>query len=191
MKSLERLPGVSALEIDRYALHLSAGYLHEGFSNRLFVSRLESRNGFFANAHGLEPRRVDTGFEHDRLYGNGNQVFIYTQSQVFRYGGEAHAHVELPGQVRLGIIGEYIYSVQLSGEKEGFGLPFSPAPSLVHLAVGTGILAGGRTLQITLQVRNLLNRKYFNHISYYRLIHVPEPGRNFILTLSVPFETRM
>ena len=46
-------------------LHFSAGYIQNGFSSRLFVSNIAGRNGFFANAHGLEPRRVDTVL-HDR-----------------------------------------------------------------------------------------------------------------------------
>jgi iron complex outermembrane recepter protein len=36
-------------------------------------------------------------------------------------------------------------------------------------------------------VRNLLNRLYFNHTSYYRLINVPEPGRGVVVNISVPF----
>ena len=67
--------------------------------------------------------------EHDRLYGNGNQVFYYTQSKVFRYGAELHAHYELYKSLQIGIIGEYVYSEQRSGEKKGFTLPFSPPPS--------------------------------------------------------------
>lgn len=51
-----------------------------------------------------------------------------------RYGGEIHAHYQLLKSLKLGLIGEYIYSRQLSGEKEGFTLPFSPPASLLlHL----------------------------------------------------------
>src|SRR5690606_21060291 len=44
-------------------------------------------------------------------------------------------------------------------------------------------------LEIRLKVNNSLNTKYFNHTSYYRLIDVPEPGRNFSLSLTLPFGT--
>lgn len=67
--------------------------------------------------------------EHDRLYGNGNQVYYYTQSKVLRYGAEIHAHYELFKGLQLGLIGEYVYSEQHSGEKKGFTLPFSPPAS--------------------------------------------------------------
>ncbi len=169
--------------------------------------------------------------EHDRLYGNGNQVFYYTQSRVLRYGAELHAHYKLSEKVQMGLIGETVYARQLSGAKKGFTLPFSPPASavinlkyqplwqgvfqdsyaavdyrltaaqsdivppeettsgyqLINLNVGGTLQIGRQVLKINFQIQNLLNAKYFNHTSYYRLINVPEPGRNFILNLSMPF----
>ena len=169
--------------------------------------------------------------EHDRLYGNGNQIYNYTESQVIRWGGEIHAHYELTNSLKLAAIGEYVYSRQLSGEKKGYTLPFSPPESLllnlryqkanfryiknayafldyrlvasqtdivppeemtesyqvVNLGLGGQIKIREQLLTISLQMRNLFNRRYFNHTSYYRLINVPDPGRNFILSISVPF----
>ncbi|SKB63473.1 iron complex outermembrane recepter protein [Parapedobacter luteus] len=46
-------------------LHVNAGYLGERFNTILYVSNTFHEAGFFANAHGLEPRRVDAGM-HDR-----------------------------------------------------------------------------------------------------------------------------
>ena len=40
---------------------------------------------------------------------------------------------------------------------------------------------------MALHVDNLLNRKYFDHTSFYRLIDVPEPGRNFSAKVAVDF----
>jgi len=181
---------------------------------------------YFSNYIYLNPSS-----EHDRLYGNGNQVFYYTESEVIRYGGEIHAHFELLKNVQLGIIGEYVYSEQLSGEKEGFTLPFSPPASaifnvkyqkiklnfienayfsfdyritaaqknivppeetsdgyqVINLGFGGDILMGKQKINLSFQVQNLLNTKYFNHTSFYRLINVPDPGRNFIMNVSIPF----
>jgi len=84
---------------------------------------------YFSNYIYLNP-----SYEHNRLYGNGNQIYEYTQSQVIRYGGEIHTHYQLLRSLKLGLIGEYVYSLQLSGEKEGFTLPFSPPASMIlHL----------------------------------------------------------
>jgi len=46
-------------------------------------------------------------------------------------------------------------------------------------------------INISLQVQNLFNTRYFNHTSYYRLINIPEPGRNFIINISVPFSGKI
>jgi iron complex outermembrane receptor protein len=76
---------------------------------------------YFSNYIYLNP----TPF-HDRLYGNGNQIFRYRQSEVLRLGGEFHAHYNILNPLTLGFIGEYVYAEQLSGAKKGFTLPFSP-----------------------------------------------------------------
>lgn len=57
-----------------------------------------------------------------------------------------------------------------------------------NLAMGTIVDVMGSKLRFSFQVNNLLDEKYFNHISFYRLINVPEPGRNFILNITIPIE---
>lgn len=81
---------------------------------------------YFSNYIYLNPT-----YRHDRFYGNGNQVYTYTQAMVLRYGGEIHAHYNILKPLTLGFIGEYVYSEQLSGAKEGFSLPFSPPAELL------------------------------------------------------------
>ena len=48
-----------------YDGHLTIGYMGNGFKSRIIISNVNSYGGFFANAHGLEPRNVDTKV-HDR-----------------------------------------------------------------------------------------------------------------------------
>lgn len=194
-------------------------------SNRLALGTSPFLN-YFTNYIYLNPSS-----EHDRLYGNGNQVFYYTESEVFRYGTEIHAHYKLFKNLQAGIIGEYVYSEQLTGGKKGFTLPFSPPASailnikyqkrqlkfaenvygsidykitaaqnnivppeeptdgyqVVDAALGGDIKLGKQILNLSIQVKNIFDTKYFNHTSYYRLINVPEPGRNVIINLSIPF----
>src|SRR5690606_15880151 len=54
------------------------------------------------------------------------QIYEYTQSKVLRFGGEIRAVVTLFENLHLDASGEYIYSRQTSGAKNGFTLPFSP-----------------------------------------------------------------
>jgi len=185
---------------------------------------------YFSNYIYLNPTS-----KHDRLYGNSKQVFNYTQAEVLRYGGELHAHYRLFKFLQAGIIGEYVYSEQLSGEKKGFSLPFSPPASalinikfrkqklgfseniylsvdykitaaqtnivppeemtdgyrIINLGFGGDIALKNQKVQISMQLQNLLNTKYFNHTDYYRLINVPEAGRNFIVNISIPFSGKI
>ncbi len=174
--------------------------------------------------------------EHDRLYGNGNQVFYYMQSRVLRYGAEMHVEYQILPQIQIGWTGEYVYSEQLSGVKKGFTLPFSPPPSMrlhagyltkklarsienayvsldhiitapqnnivppedptpghqvLNIGAGGDLKWGKQPIQVSLQIQNLLNTKYFNHTSYYKLIHVPEPGRNIVIHISIPFSGKI
>jgi iron complex outermembrane recepter protein len=171
-------------------------------------------------------------YRHDYTYGAGNQIYQYTQSEVFRAGGELHLHYQLFRDLVAGMIAEYVYSRQLSGDKKGFTLPFSPPASMIlnlkytpgmgntlinpyvsfdlnltapqnqivppevktpgfvdlSLSIGTDIRVGSQKWTVGLRIQNILNSVYYNHTSFYRLMDVPEPGRNFSVNLLIPFE---
>jgi iron complex outermembrane receptor protein len=44
---------------------------------------------------------------------------------------------------------------------------------------------------ITFSLQNVFNTKYYNHLSFYRKVEIPEPGRNFQLLIKVPFINRL
>ncbi len=156
-------------------------------------------------------------------YKEGLQLYYYTQAKVLRWGFEVAASWKILPSLVLSADGEYLYARQLSGEKKGYGLPFTtpwsmrtalryllPAKDdrqkgyvelewqavgsqnrivppeektkghqLVNASVGKDFAVGGHQLELTLRAENLLNKRYYDHTSYYRLIGVPEPGRNF------------
>lgn len=169
--------------------------------------------------------------EYDYAYGAGNQIYEYTESKVFRYGGELKLDYQFNDHYTAGIVGEYVYSEQQSGAKKGYTLPFSPPPSILlhidyskkinqkfervsttidfkyvaaqnnivppenktpdyqvtNIGLGSDINFGKQKININLQIQNVFNKKYFNHTSFYRLIGVPEPGRNIVLLVKIPF----
>lgn len=170
---------------------------------------------------------------HDRFYGAGNQLFEYQQSKVMRYGAELKATYQWLPTLSSEFLGEYVYSEQLSGEKKGFTLPFSPAPSgllnltwspkisnnisntyfsvdyrltaaqnnivppekktpgyqVINLQIGGSLQMNKHNIDLSLQVQNLMDTKYFNHTSFYRLIELPEASRNVVLSLKIPFKS--
>ncbi|MET1056588.1 MAG: TonB-dependent receptor [Pedobacter sp.] len=168
---------------------------------------------------------------HDYFYGAGNQVFEYAQSRVERYGGELQFKYQVLNNLSAEVLAEYLYAKQLSGDKKGYTLPFSPPASalfnltwspelkgrledsyfsidyritaaqdnivppekktpgyrVVNLQAGSKIRIHNQPVMISLQAQNLFNTRYLNHTSFYRLIELPEAGRNIILSLKVPF----
>lgn len=58
---------------------------------------------------------------------------------------------------------------------------------IINLSFGTDIKWQDQFISFNFQIQNLLNSKNMNHTSFYRLIGVPEPGRNIILSVKIPF----
>ncbi|RNI28477.1 TonB-dependent receptor [Rufibacter immobilis] len=188
--------------------------------------QLSSFYNYFPNYIYLNPTS-----RHDYYYGAGNQVFQYAQSSVMRYGAEFEAKYRFLKHWSTEFLAEYLYSEQLSGEKKGYTLPFSPPPTAIinisyepqfsrgpkntyfsldyrltgsqyrivppekktpasqvlNFSAGTTLRVSRQELSISVQAQNLLNTRYLNHTSFYRLIELPEAGRNIILSLKVPF----
>ncbi len=67
----------------------------------------------------------------------------------------------------------------------------TPGFNLVNLSLGTQLNWNALKANFHFQIQNLFNRKYFDHISFYRLIEVPGAGRNFAITLHIPFESNL
>lgn len=207
-----------------YQVDLSLGWNAQNWS--VLISPFYN---YFPNYIYLNPTA-----NHDYFYGAGNQVFQYAQSKVMRYGGELKLRVDLLKGLSSEFVGEYLYARQLSGDKKGYGLPFSPPVSgmislswspefagnlpgtyfgidyrivgkqerivppekktpgysVINLQAGTRINLFRQQVALSLQAQNLLNTKYMNHTSFYRLIELPEAGRNLILSLKIPFQLK-
>lgn len=171
-------------------------------------------------------------------YREGLQLYRYTQAQVVRAGGEAMLTVRPWRHMDISVQGEYLFARQLSGDKKGYGLPFSPPwrvmpelrfhwetplvhrtslprPSLGYAAINFRVCGAQRDivppekptdgwwtlnlsagqkfhlssceLSISLKADNILNTKYYDHTSYYRLIDIPEAGWNISVMAGVEF----
>ncbi|MDR2917556.1 MAG: TonB-dependent receptor [Tannerella sp.] len=63
--------------------------------------------------------------------------------------------------------------------------------NLVNLGGSISLLIGNTNVDISLSLRNLFDTKYYNHLSFYRKVEIPEPGRNFQLLIKVPFKSKL
>ncbi|MEQ8474113.1 MAG: TonB-dependent receptor [Marinoscillum sp.] len=63
----------------------------------------------------------------------------------------------------------------------------TPGYYLVGLNIGTHLVFNGFKPELVFSALNLTNTRYFNHLSRYRLLNLPEQGRNFMISLNIPF----
>ena len=91
---------------------------------------------------------------------------------------------------RPGGMGFVALNVHVVGRQNRVVPPERPTDGYFTLNASAGkhfTLGRQLTLKVALRADNLLNRRYYDHTSYYRLIDVPEPGRNFSLTAGLDF----
>ena len=67
----------------------------------------------------------------------------------------------------------------------------TPAYQLWGLGIGSELHLGNQEIQVNCQVQNFFHTRYLAHLSRYRLINVPEQGRNIVLTVKVPFSGKL
>jgi len=63
----------------------------------------------------------------------------------------------------------------------------TPGYHIYNFSFSTDVLISKTNVNFALQIQNILNTKYFNHLSFYRIIELPESGRNVQLMLKIPF----
>jgi len=64
----------------------------------------------------------------------------------------------------------------------------TPGYYLFHLTAGTDITLKNQKIKCIFSVQNLLNNSYMNHLSRYRWLNLPEPGRNLNFSVVFPFQ---
>ena len=85
--------------------------------------------------------------------------------------------------------GYVTFDVRVAGAQREIVPPEKPTDGwyTLNLSAGKQFPLGKTVIKTGLQVENLLNRRYYDHTSYYRLIGVPEPGINASLMLGLEF----
>lgn len=60
---------------------------------------------------------------------------------------------------------------------------------VLHISAMAGItmFKTAQPMQLRIKLNNVFNTEYYDHTSFYRLIDVPEPGRNLSISMTIPF----
>lgn len=67
----------------------------------------------------------------------------------------------------------------------------SPNYHLLNLGLGWKLKIKQQYIHFNLQVQNLLDSSYLQHLSRYRQLNIPEQGRNFVVSIKIPFEVNL
>jgi iron complex outermembrane receptor protein len=63
----------------------------------------------------------------------------------------------------------------------------TPGYFLVGLNAGSLLKINSQSVNIRLQINNLFNTSYFDHLSFYRRLRIPEAGRDVHIYVEIPF----
>ena len=66
----------------------------------------------------------------------------------------------------------------------------TPDTLLFNLSTNAFFSAGKFVFITDLQIQNIMNTAYLNHLSFYRKLNAPEPGRNIQLIVRIPFNSK-
>ncbi|MFI3305659.1 MAG: TonB-dependent receptor [Rikenellaceae bacterium] len=79
---------------------------------------------------------------------------------------------------------------EMVSDQNSVGRNESPTPGAnlfgFRAVVALPFISEGATAVVSAD--NVFNTKYLNHLSYYRTVEIPEIGRNFQLSIKIPFE---
>jgi iron complex outermembrane receptor protein len=60
--------------------------------------------------------------------------------------------------------------------------------NLLHFGATIQIRCKETNADITFSLKNIFNTKYYNHLSFYRKVEIPEQGRNFQILIKIPLK---
>ncbi|HHU41471.1 MAG TPA: TonB-dependent receptor [Fermentimonas caenicola] len=90
-----------------------------------------------------------------------------------------------------GLITQYSFSLEnrmvMDQNRVSRNEEITPGTSLWNLSANAHWDIGGRRIVTQFRADNIFNRAYLNHLSFYRKLNAPEPGRNIQLIIKMMF----
>jgi iron complex outermembrane receptor protein len=90
-----------------------------------------------------------------------------------------------------GLITQYSFSLEnrmvMDQNRVSRNEETTPGTSLWNLSANAHWDIGGRRIVTQFRADNIFNRAYLNHLSFYRKLNAPEPGRNIQLIIKMMF----
>jgi iron complex outermembrane recepter protein len=65
--------------------------------------------------------------------------------------------------------------------------PATDAYTLINMGINPRFSINGHPVEVLFMVNNVFDHLYKNHLSFYRILELPEPGRNFTIRITTGF----
>ncbi len=189
-----------------------SNYIYLGPSGSFFVQNVDGKK--YSLPEGGQVYRY---FQDDAFF-TGGEVFaeyhIWDELHLkvageYVYNYNFIKHRPLPFTPPLSVLGEIMYEKDLKQKFVnnfyfGFDVKYfaaqnrvfqneepTPGYTLTNWMSGMSFNVGKQEFILKASVQNLFNISYLNHLSRYRLLNIPEQGRNIIFSLEVPFNMEL
>ena len=156
------------------------------------VFQYRQHDAFFAGGefsveyHPVEPLHIRTAFEYVYNYNFDTRLplpFTPPASVLSEIDYEFNTQANWVSNLAFGINHRWVAD-QNRVDRNEFK---TPGYQLFGLNASAEFNINGLAAVLNLSVQNLMDTRYFNHLSRYRLLNLPEQGRNIVISLRIPF----
>jgi len=160
------------------ATYVEGLQLYHYSQTEVFRWGIEAQMTLYLSAH------WETELSADYLY--ARQLSGPKKGYTLPFSTPWSAQTELRYTFNGGFIG---LNAHMVGDRNEIVPPEKTTPGhwTLNLQAGKQFKTGNYTVKVLLHADNLLNVRYYDHTSYYRLIDVPEPGRNMSAMIVLDF----
>lgn len=172
----------SSLDSDAFA---EGGQVYQYSQNDAFFAGGE----LTAEYHPVDALHLRTAFEYVYNYNLDTQLPLpFTPpASIF-----SEINYELPldrawiSDISVGISHKKVYNQNRVDRNERE----TPGYHLIGMNIGGSFRLNGFNANWSMAVQNLGDTRYFNHLSRYRLLNLPEQGRNFVFSMLIPIDIK-
>lgn len=183
-------------------------YIYLGPSGSFYVQDVDGKKYALP-----ESGQVYKYFQDDAIFTGGEAFAEYhlwrelhlKVAGEYVYNYNLDKHLPLPFTPPLSVLGEIMYEKDFKNKKVnnfylGLDVKYfaaqnrvdrnekpTPGYTLTNFMSGVSFNIWQQPVELGFSIQNLFNISYLNHLSRYRLLNIPEQGRNIIFSLEVPF----
>lgn len=158
-----------------------AGQIYQYTEN----TAIHSGGELFVEYHLLDNLHLSTGVEYVHTYNLDNFLPLPFTPPLSVYS-QAEYSIPVVGKRLRELFFSLEWQATAAQNRVDRNENATPGYHLLHFGTGFQLKLGSFHPSFNLRIQNLGNTRYLNHLSRYRLLNLPEQGRNFSISLKIP-----